>query len=71
MKFSTGIGKGGIKAYFHNVMIEIGGWRHNCYVGFSYEIPLSFLGQNGFFNLYRIEFDLEKRRIELKERRLK
>ena len=65
----TGIGEGGIKAYFHNVIIEVGGWRHPCYIGFSYETPLSFLGQNGFFNLYRIEFDLEKRSIELKERR--
>ena len=65
-----GIGKGFITAFFHNIFIEVGGWKRPCYAGFSYEIPMSFLGQKGFFDLYRIEFDLLKATIELKERKI-
>lgn len=53
--------------YFHDVTINVGGWEHKCYAGFSQETPLSVLGQNGFFNLYRIEFNLLKEQMELKE----
>ncbi|MCK4325746.1 hypothetical protein KAW55_03230 [bacterium] len=53
--------------YFHDVTIKVGGWEHNVYAGFSYQIPVSALGQNGFFDLYRIEFNLPKEQMELKE----
>jgi len=56
------------KAYFHNIAIEIGGLKYECYAGFSYDIetlPYGILGQDGFFNLFIVIFDLKKRSIEL------
>jgi hypothetical protein len=67
MKF-MGTGNEPQSAYFHNIIIEIGGWKYHCYVGFSYDIeslPYGILGQNGFFNLFTIFFDIAKERIEL------
>ena len=64
-KFS-GIGEGSIVAYFHNVIIEVGGWRYNCYAGFSYDkgvIPI--LGENGLLSLFTINFNLQKESIEI------
>ncbi len=45
-----GVTKGGGKVYYHNVGLEIGGWKLNSYVGFSYDLrfPLGILGQRGF-----------------------
>lgn len=66
-------GIGGVKqtAYFHHVTIEIGGYEHPYYAGFSYDIetlPYGILGQNDFFSYFIIIFDKEKGRIELKQR---
>ena len=67
LKFS---GTGGIKqnAYFHDIHIEVGGWKYSCYAGFSYDIenlPFGILGQEDFFNLFVVILDKEKERIEL------
>jgi len=56
-------------AYFHTVHYDIGGWNIQSYAGFSYEMktmPYGLLGQTGFFNQFRIEFDYAKKRIEMK-----
>jgi len=65
-----GLGGQKIKVYFHNVTLEVGGYRYDCYMGFSYETAFKegILGQNGFFNLFNITFDLSKEVIELKQR---
>lgn len=56
-------------AYFHEIKIGIGGWPMDLYCGFSSEmksLPYGLLGQTGFFDRFKIEFDYKGRRIELK-----
>lgn len=54
--------------YFHKVKINIGGWKYEVEVGFSYELgtPFGILGREGFFNLSKVCFNHSKREIELK-----
>ncbi|MBN1177071.1 MAG: hypothetical protein JXA51_05260 [Dehalococcoidales bacterium] len=57
-----------LKAYFHNIKIDVEGYEFDCYAGFSREIehaPYGILGQTGFFDVFDIIFDYNKRRIEL------
>lgn len=68
------VGVSGVKqaAYFHNVILSIGGWKFNTYIGFSYdfdkiEMPYGVLGQDGFFDKFKIVLDINKPEIELKE----
>lgn len=64
-------GKEQLTAYFHDIQIEVGGHRFNCWAGFSRDIedlPCGILGQVGFFSLFDIRFDYNKKRIELKTR---
>ena len=59
-------------AYFHDIEIEIGGWPTVLYCGFSSEmksLPYGILGQTGFFDRFKIEFDYQSKRIELKPKR--
>lgn len=59
-------------AYFHRVQIEIGGWPMELYCGFSSDmksLPYGLLGQTGFFDRFKIEFDYRGKRIELKSKR--
>jgi hypothetical protein len=56
-------------AFFHTIHYELGGWDMECYAGFSYEMksmPYGLLGQTGFFDQFRIEFDYRKQRMEIK-----
>lgn len=58
-------------AYFHRVIIEIGGWDYQIVAGFSYDIAkrgYGVLGQKGFFDNFVVKFDLLKEEIELKPR---
>ena len=66
----TFFGIGGIQqtAYFHHIGMEVGGYEFPCYAGFSYDLkslPYGILGQVGFFNFFRVQFNYEKQRIEL------
>ena len=69
-----GIEGKGIKSYFHDIIIEIGGWRYKSYCGFTDfggagkldKMPYGILGQFGLFDLFKISFDFEKLEIELK-----
>jgi len=59
----------GLLAYFHDIQIEVGGYKFDCWAGFSRDIenlPYGFLGQLGFFDLLDIHFNYNKERIELK-----
>lgn len=59
-------------AYFHNVQIEVEGWPMELYCGFSSDmksLPYGILGQTGFFDRFKIEFDYRVKRIELKPKR--
>ena len=66
-----GISGGHLTAYFHFVSVEIGGWEHKLYCGFSFDIPsfgYGVLGQRGFFDNFAVKFDLAKEEVELKTR---
>lgn len=64
-----GIGGGGLTAYFHRIKIELGGHKCESYIGFTYDkLPFPLLGQNGFFSLFTVIFDLSKEIIELKRK---
>jgi len=57
--------------YFHNLVIEIGGWDYNIKVAFLRKIgPYGYgvVGQKGFFDNFIVKFDLLKEEIELKPR---
>ncbi len=59
-------------AYFHEVQIEAAGWPIDLYCGFSSEmqsLPYGLLGQTGFFDQFKIEFDYQNKRIEIKQKR--
>jgi hypothetical protein len=56
------------RAYFSDLTIEIGGWRYKTLVSFSSDISprgYGILGQKGFFDFFKVTFDLEKEEIEL------
>jgi hypothetical protein len=56
----SGIGGEKAGAYFHTIIMEVGGWKYKCYAGFSYKIetmPYGILGQSGFFNLFIVNFE--------------
>ena len=57
--------------YIHSVIMKVGGWEYKTKVGFLPNIGrLGYgeVGQNGFFDIFVVKFDLKKEVIELKER---
>jgi len=59
--------------YLHKITIEVGGWSYGIEAGFmpgvgGRTIPHGIVGQNGFFDLFIVKFDLLKEEIELKQR---
>ncbi|MHB8105570.1 MAG: pepsin/retropepsin-like aspartic protease family protein [Dehalococcoidales bacterium] len=60
-----------LTAYFHTIQIEVGGYKYDCWAGFSRDIegqPYGILGQQGFFSLFNVTFDYEKEHIELRQK---
>lgn len=69
LDYFGGISGKQLTAYFHDIRIEVGGHKFDCWAGFSRDIVGSdygILGQLGFFSLFQIRFDYDKERIELK-----
>ncbi|MCJ7739876.1 retropepsin-like domain-containing protein [Candidatus Microgenomates bacterium] len=69
-------GTGGIAqtAYFHNIQIDLCGYEIDLFAGFSFDmekLPYGILGQTGFFDRFKIEFDYQGKRIEIKSKRNK
>ncbi len=63
---------GGAHAFLHPVTLNIGGWKYETIIGFSYDIAKwghGILGQKGFFDLFLVKFDFRKEEIELKEQK--
>jgi hypothetical protein len=57
------------EAYFHTIAIDLGGYDFQLYCGFSYEmktLPYGILGQVGFFDLFKVEFDYKGKQIVFK-----
>jgi len=66
-----GVSGKSVDVYFHRINIEIGGHKFdNSYIGFSFHTGFKggLLGQEGFFNLFKIIFNLPKEEIELRRR---
>lgn len=60
-----------LKAYRHDIKIEVGGYQYDCRAGFSRDIPnmpYGVLGQDDFFKIFNVIFDYNKGRIELKNK---
>ena len=58
--------------YFHNIGIKIGSWKYNLKAGFmprTTALDYGLVGQQGFFDIFTVKFDLLKEEIELKERK--
>ena len=58
-------------AYFVQVKLDVGGWDVITEVGFSEDISkygFGILGHKGFFEYYKVTFDLLKEVVELKPR---
>jgi len=56
-------------AFFHQIEIEVGGYRLSCYAGFSRgltKMPYGILGQQGFFDTFQVTFDYDKEKVELR-----
>lgn len=68
-----GIEGEGIKTYFHDIVIEVGGWKYRSYSGFTDfdgkkkadKMPYGILGQEGFFDIFKARFDYGKLEMEL------
>jgi hypothetical protein len=58
--------------YVHPVTINVGGWDHKIKAGFMPNIgqfSYGVVGQNGFFDIFTVKFDLAKEEIELRKAR--
>lgn len=57
--------------YIHTIRIKLGGKHYRIDVGFIQMSNTSYgvLGQKGFFDKFKVSFDLKKKEIELKPRK--
>jgi hypothetical protein len=56
-------------AYFHDIIIEIGGNEFRCRCGFSRDIeklPYGLLGQDDFFKKFKVIFDYKGEELDLR-----
>ena len=62
-----GITAGKGEQFFHNVILVIEGTSIENYVGFSCDLkfPFGLLGQEGFFDKFRVCFDSPKKEFEI------
>ena len=63
----SGVSGSALNIYFHNVFIEIAGYKFKVYAGFAENINQNFaiLGRNGVFNNFKINFNLKKKEVEI------
>jgi hypothetical protein len=58
--------------YVHKLTIKVGGWPYEIEAGFAKTFARNsygIVGQEGFFDIFVVKFDLLKEEIELKERK--
>lgn len=62
-----GVTLGEGEQFFHEVTLVLGGNKIEGYVGFSYDLkfPFGLLGQEGFFDKFRVCFDFPKKEFEI------
>ena len=57
------------KAFFHKIDVLVGGCKHNIFCGFVYDfknLAYGILGQDDFFKLHKIQFNLLKETVEFR-----
>lgn len=57
--------------YFHDIIINVGGWEYKLQCAFLKDIGrfgYGVVGQNGFFDKFIVKFDLLKDEIEIRPR---
>lgn len=64
---------GGGKLYFHKIILGLEGNKMKSEVGFTYDLvsPFGLLGQEGFFDKFRVCFDFIKKEFEINPKRSK
>ena len=67
-----GVTSGKGEVFYHQLELEVGGWKIKSKVGFSYDLsyPLGILGQKGFFEFFSIVFDFKKKIVDLRPKYL-
>jgi hypothetical protein len=61
-----------VEVYYHDISIEIGGWKHDVRAGFiipknpDKRLPFGILGHNPIFREFKIIFDQPKEEIEFR-----
>ncbi len=65
--YITGVSGDTITIYFHQNIIEVGGLPFEIFAGFADGMNQShgILGQNGFFENFKVKFDLGKKEVEV------
>ncbi len=64
----AGISKGKIKGYEHSVKLIIDSFSYQAKITFSNELPsnaIAVLGNNGFFDKFKVLLDLKNKNIKL------
>ena len=66
----TGVGGKSSEYFLHKLEIEVGGWSYEIPVGFlpdigTRSILYGIVGQKGFFENFKVSFDLPKEEIEI------
>ncbi len=59
--------------YWHQVVIEVGGWEYEIEAGFlpsvgGRRVPYGIVGQTGFFEFFKVIFDRKAEEVELRKR---
>lgn len=64
----VGVSGASLDVYFHHISIEVGGSEVKIYAGFAEAMNQDpgILGQNGFFDLFTVKFNLTKEEIEIR-----
>ncbi len=69
----TGVGGKSSEYFLHKITIEVGGWPYEIEVGFLPNIggrsaPYGIVGQQGFFEFFKVIFDRKDEAIELRRK---
>lgn len=68
----TGVGGKQSFYFWHKIKIEVGGWEYEINAGFMPRVagnvmPYGLVGQNGFFEYFKVIFDKTGEEIELRK----
>lgn len=65
MAKTIGVGNTVTTLYFHDIIISVGGHKKSIYAGFTDDVPVSLLGNAGFFDNFDVRLDYLKDKIKI------